>query len=363
MKDPKFKASSFFAPNPGSLSTYLSLYFHRHWSMMSLREALILFINMTDSSYIRKYCLSKFQSNYRLASDDVELVVPSLFIDNDYKRHMSINLETGLWRCFKSGETGNFIKLYALVENCSYREAYEKFVFEDFINGRDQGSRPKIDPIDPRKIKSSLDESDNFEEIQSHPFLKKRMLEGFRFMLAKSGKYKGRLIIPFINSRNKLFYFQGRALNGELPKYLNCKDLKSSQVLYPFEYDSYEPLYITEGVFDCLSLQAVGLNATTTLSCFTSREQMLQLAQYQGPLVCAFDSDDAGMQGRAKFLDLAQWIKRDDIRTVIPPTGFKDWNEMLISDGPDELLQTASHTVRMTPLTLDWLGYDGGMFV
>ena len=331
--------------------------------MMSLREALILFINMADTSFIRKYCLSKFQSNYRLASDDVELVVPSLFIDNDYKRHMSINLETGLWRCFKSGETGNFVKLYALIEKCSFQEAYEKFVFEDFLAGRDSKYRKPTDAIDPHKIKTSLDEAEHFEEIETHPLIESRMLQGFRFMMAKGGKYKGRLIIPFINTRNKLFYFQGRALNGEMPKYLNCKDLKSSQVLYPFDYTSYDPLYVTEGVFDCLSLQAVGLNATTTLSCFTSREQMVQLSQYQGPIVCAFDSDDAGMEGRYKFLKLAQWIGREDILTVIPPVGSKDWNEILVKEGPDELQQIASNTVRMTPLTLDWLAYDKGHVV
>lgn len=293
----------------------------------------------------------------------MELVVPSLFIDNDYKRHMSINLETGLWRCFKSGETGNFVKLYALVEKCSFREAYEKFVFEDFLSGDQLGYRRPVEAIDPHKIKSSLEEADNFEEIESHPLTDSRMLNGFRFMLAKDGKYKGRLIIPFINSRNKLFYFQGRALNGERPKYLNCKDLKSSQVLYPFNYDSQEPLYITEGVFDCLSLQAVGLNATTTLSCFTSREQMLQLSQYQGSLVCAFDSDDAGMQGRYKFLKLAHWVRREDIKTVIPPAGSKDWNEILINDGPDRLLEVTSKIVKMTPLSLEWLSYDKGHLV
>jgi hypothetical protein len=318
---------------------------------------------MANSSYIRKYCLSKFQSNYRLASDDVELVVPSLFINNDYKRHMSINLDTGLWRCFKSGETGNFVKLYALLEKCSFQEAYEKFVYEDFLEGRDSRYRKPTDVIDPHKIKTSLDEAEHFEEVETHPLIEDRMLQGFRFMMAKGGKYKGRLIIPFINTRNKLFYFQGRALNGEMPKYLNCKDLKSSQVLYPFDYSSREPLYVTEGVFDCLSLQTVGLNATTTLSCFTSREQMLQLSQYQGPLVCAYDSDEAGISGRKKFMSLAHWVRRDDLLTVVPPEPYKDWNEMLIKGGPDFLKNEAKKTQRLDQLNLELLAYDKGHII
>jgi hypothetical protein len=165
--------------------------------MMSLLEALILFMNMGSDSYIRKYCLEKFQSNYRLSSDDTELVVPSIFIDNDYKRHMSINIDTGLWRCFKTGEVGNFLKLYAILEKCSYREAYEKFVFEDFMAGY-KGRRP-IEEFDPNQIDSDLDEAENFKVVEDHPFVESRGVGQFKFYVATSGKYRGRLIIPFIN--------------------------------------------------------------------------------------------------------------------------------------------------------------------
>lgn len=302
--------------------------------------------------------MSRFSTNYRLQSDDIELVVPSLFINNDYKRHMSINLETGLWRCFKSGEVGNFVKLYALLEKCSYQEAYEKFIFEDFIAGGKNRKTKSLESFNPNKIESDLEEAKDFEVVEDHPFVVSRLLSGFTFYLAKRGKYSGRLIIPFMNRKGKMFYFQGRSLNGDMPKYLNCKNLKSSQVLYPFDYGSYEPLYVTEGVFDCLSLQAVGLNATTTLSCFTSREQMLQLSQYQGPLVCAFDNDEAGMEGRKKFMRLAHWAARDDLMTVVPPKKFKDWNEVLIREGPDYLLGVGRGLDSLNPLSLEFLTYQ-----
>ena len=305
--------------------------------------------------------MERFQSNYRLSSDDTELVVPSIFIDNDYKRHMSINIETGLWRCFKTGEVGNFLKLYAILEKCSYREAYEKFVFEDFMAGY-KGRRP-VEEFDPNQIDSDLDEADNFRIVEDHPFVQSRGVGQFKFYVATSGKYRGRLIIPFINRNGKLFYFQGRALGNEQPKYLNCKNLKSSQVLYPFDYGSQEPLYVTEGVFDCLSLQAVGLNATTTLSCFTSREQMLQLSQYAGPLVCAFDSDGPGITGRKKFMDLAHWIRRDDLHTVVPPEPFKDWNEILIKKGGKFLKEEAKKTSKLDELHLAYLAYDKGHII
>ena len=260
---------------------------------------------------------------------------------------MSINVENGLWRCFKTGETGNFIKLYVLMEKCSYAEAKVNLAFEQF-NENDKIRKPIR--FDTNKIQSNIEDAKDFEFVEDHPFAVNRMVPNAKFMLAKSGPYKGRLIIPFINRKGRLFYFQARALGDEMPKYLNCKDLKSSQVLYPYEYSSYEPLYVTEGVFDCLSLQAVGLNSTTTLSCYTSREQMLQLSQYQGPLVCAFDSDEAGQKGRDKFLQLSNWVCRDNVQTVTPPDCFKDWNEVLIKKGPDYLKQTAEKTMPLNSL-------------
>lgn len=315
-------------------------------------------------TFIRDYCITKFKDKGRLCSDDRELTVPSLFVSDDWKKHMSINLETGLWRCFKSGETGNFVKLYSLLEKISYGEAYEKFVFEDFMaNGGKFTPHKQIEPIDPNKIVSDLDDAADFEVVEDHYYPTSRLLSGFKFYKATQGKYCGRLIIPFLNRHGKMFYFQARALGDEIPKYLNCKNLKSSQVLYPFDYGSYEPLYITEGVFDCLALQAVGLNATSTLSCFTSREQMLQLSQYQGPLVCAFDNDDAGIEGQTKFLNLALWAKKDDVKTVTPPGNFKDWNEILVKEGPDALLNATSNPAPLNHLHLAISAYDKSQIV
>lgn len=292
-------------------------------------------------------------------SDDTELVVPSIFVEGDYKRHMSINLEKGLWRCFKTGETGNFLRLYSILEKCTYRAAYERLVFEDFIDKGTFKQPKKVEPINPDNVAAYLEETDTFNPIPegNNPhanFLKARMMDGFDFFVAKGGRYDNRLIIPFTNRKGKIFYFQGRAIDDRQPKYLNCKNVKSSQILYPFEYDSYKPLYITEGVFDCLALCAIGLNATTTLSCHTSKEQMLQLNQYRGPLVCAFDSDEAGFHGMRTFMNTAYWANRDDLKFVSPPKGVKDWNEALIVLGPDRLLEHASKLSELNPTSLEY---------
>ena len=303
-------------------------------------------MNMIDSDFVRSYCLDKFKANYRLSSSETELVVPSIFIASDPKRHMSINLETGLWRCFKTGESGNFVKLYSVVENIPYRKAYEKFLFESFINPPPE---KKDVPQDPRLMDSMEHFIPATEYKPAVEYVKERfygLIGPDKFLYSTDGFYKDRLIIPYRKESGEIFYFQARSLSGQDPKYLNCRNYRSSEILYPFDYTSLKPLYITEGVFDCLSLQFLGLESTTTLSCTTSDAQMAQLELYQGPLVVAFDRDEAGLKGTRKFLNLALKHKMSNLFfTRVPYDDCKDWNDCF------HLKKKLLEVIKVIPLT------------
>lgn len=299
-------------------------------------------MNIVNPEYIKSYCLDKFRTDYRLSSSESELIIPSVFMDDDYRRHMSINLETGLWRCFKTGNTGHFIKLYSILEKIPYKKAYEKFLFESFI------MEEKV--VEPEKLITKLEDTGSFELVdptkeydseimaKASEFIYGRGLESNKFYVAKEGFYKDRLIIPFFNSSGKLFFFQARGLrDAAWPKYLNSKSVKASEILYPFDYESFDPLYVTEGVFDCLSLKACGLNATTTLSCVCSKAQMEQLKFYRGPIVVAYDSDAAGKKGVSQFLHMALKCKVSNIWYTKTHPAYKDWNEVLVADGREEV--------------------------
>ena len=86
---------------------------------------------MISPNLIKEYLLEKFKNNYKLSSDSEEMMVPSLFARDDYKRHMSVNTHTGLWQCFKSGEKGNFFHLVAIIDKTSYNQAESKFMLYD----------------------------------------------------------------------------------------------------------------------------------------------------------------------------------------------------------------------------------------
>lgn len=266
------------------------------------------------------------------------MVIPSIFIDHDPKRHMSINLDTGLWQCFKSQKKGNFIQLYAELERLTYKQAYSKFLIDEFFS--EEQPTPKEEPA---KVLIS-DEFLNFRPVDAYSFdneinslaimtlVERGVVNQGTFYYAVEGPYKSRLIIPYIHDGRTVF-FQARALYADQqPKYLNFRGVKASNILYPFDYESDKPLYVCEGVFDALSLKALGYNATTTISCHASREQMNQLRFYRGPIVVAYDSDAAGLAGLRSFEMSRRKYRMPRIHYAVPPKKFKDWNEAYCKD-------------------------------
>jgi DNA primase len=293
---------------------------------------------MITSTYIRAYLLEKFNGKYRILSGGREMVIPSIFMDRDPKRHMSINLDTGLWQCFKSQKKGNFIQLYSELEHLTYKQAYSKFLIDEFF--AEEKEEPKQEPV---KVLIE-DEFKNFCKVDAFSFdvelnslaamtlVQRGVLNQGPFYYAHTGPYMGRLIIPYLHEGRTIF-FQARALYADQePKYLNFRGVKASAILYPFNYESEEPLYICEGVFDAMSLKALGYNATTTISCHVSKEQIGQLKFYKGPIVVAYDSDEAGLKGLRNFEIFRRRNRMPKIHYTLPPKRFKDWNEAYCQD-------------------------------
>jgi 5S rRNA maturation endonuclease (ribonuclease M5) len=305
---------------------------------------------MISSTYIRDYLLKKFQGKYKLISGERELTIPSLFLDHDPKRHMSVNLDSGLWQCFKSGEKGNFLHLFARLENISYKDAYKRFLVEEFFSEPVEAPAPESPPERlPEDFSQAFSRVDisSFDEVNSAAalFLIDRRITHFGdFYYTTDGPYRNRLIIPYDNGRN-IYYFQARSLFGQEPKYLNFRGIKSSAILFPFKYDSKDPLYICEGAIDAISLQLAGFNATTTISCHVSKAQLEQLKYYQGKIVVAYDNDRAGTDGLRSFELLRRHMRMPQIYYCFPPKKYKDWNEAWAVD-PTALL-TAVKTTRL----------------
>jgi len=294
---------------------------------------------MISSTYIKDYLLSKFEKNSKLASGGTELIVPSIFIEDDWKMHMSINLETGLFQCFKSKKKGNFIHLYAYLENTSFKKAYDELSYQSFVHDEDPREHKKKVKVEPEeipdleKITVLYPEQDNTSETGmlawSYLFSRKLFNEEENtetYFVCHEGKYKDRIIFPFYVG-SKMVFFQARALFPHMyPKYLNPSEIEASDIIVPFDLDRAS-VYVTEGPTDMIALRLAGYNATCTFGSVVSELQADSLRSFPGKIILAYDSDLAGNMGISRFENLRLRKRMGEFWRVSPPQG-EDWNSL-----------------------------------
>jgi len=297
----------------------------------------ILSMCMIAPEYIRAYLEEKFADTGKISSSGREFIMQSIFLENDWKRHMSVNLDTGLWQDFKSGEKGNFIRLYSYVEGMTYQQAQIRLLVKTFdsVKLEDVGlsSTKKIENEDLGtliKIHSNMSFCNATEE-KAWSYLFRRCLfdldDSKKYFISSNKRFQERIILPF-EQDGFLYYFQARTLTDQNPKYLNptyYNNLKVSDVLYPFDEDA-EYVVVCEGPIDAISLQIQGINATSTQGCSVSMNQLEMLKDFEGRIIIGYDSDSAGTHGRERFDSMRKLMRMNQLWTCDTPDGFKDWN-------------------------------------
>lgn len=69
--------------------------------------------------------------------------------------------------------------------------------------------------------------------------------------VAIDGDYKNRMIIPFYNNKNKIYYYQGRALySSMIPKYLSKSGDSNNTIYHYYTVDKEKPVIVLEGLID-----------------------------------------------------------------------------------------------------------------
>ena len=306
---------------------------------------------------IKDYLREKFNDYTETNS---EFIVNSLFCE-DYKRHMSINSETGLWQCFKSKEKGNFLHLVSAVEGISYGEASvllqrKLFNTPEKLFQVTKSLRDKQESIS--KGKTIQDEIKNFKRLSKASVVSDLLTErlAYKFALSRKinpnklyvgikGKYVNRVIIPFEDSKG-MFYFQARQLTGFGMKYLNPSfaeyGVKASEILYPFDREeSY--ILVSEGPIDALSLQNIGINATSTQGSVFSKSHLKELSDKK--IILAYDNDEAGDNGINYARRLIRSKNLPTPYIVRPPKQFKDWNDFVVEATSTEVKAWIAKTV------------------
>lgn len=321
---------------------------------------------MLPSSVIKEYLLAKFPVNKVFGS---EFTTNSIFT-SDEKMHLSVNLETGLWQDFKSQEKGNFPQLVAAVEDIPYDQALKylrtklfdtpEHLFE-ISSLHVQNQKPTSENTVGDIVKSFVKfdptsiNPNNLTERLARKFILSRKLQKFNFYIAKSGRYANRIIIPYQDKRERIFYFQARNLSIMGMKYLNpsrqVTGVKSSEILYPFEKDA-DYVFITEGPIDAMSLQANGINATCTQGSHLSMTQAQELKDKQ--IIFAYDNDEAGKMGIAQARKALLKKNKNDFCICSLPEGIKDWNELhMACESSDQFIYRVKQGLKVVDFEYD----------
>ena len=319
---------------------------------------------MLPTSVIKEYLRSKFPVNKEFAS---EFTTNSIFVP-DEKMHLSVNLETGLWQDFKSQEKGNFPQLVAAVEDIPYDQALKylrtklfdtpEHLFE-ISSLRVENQKPtqennvsdivkSFQKFDPKSINPN-----SLTERLARKFIYSRKLEQFNFYLSHTGRYANRIIIPYQDKRERVFYFQARNLSMMGMKYLNpsrqVTGMKSSEVLFPYKKEA-DYIFITEGPIDAMSLQSNGINATCTQGSHLSMTQAQDLKDKQ--IIFAYDNDESGKLGIQQARKSLLTKNKNDFCICSLPEGIKDWNELHVA------CETSDHFIALVKKGLQVVDFE-----
>ena len=293
--------------------------------------------------------------------------------------------------CFGCGAGGDVISFIMRIENLEYRPALDflarragitlpddderpesgvgrKRIFEmnicaarffrDVLNDPVLG-RPGREYVEKRQLPSAIVRRFGLgyapdsgfalrDHLKKNGFTDEEMRVGYLCGISKKGYaydiFRGRLMIPIIDTAGNIVAFGGR-LVGEAkpdaggftpPKYLNSSDtpaFKKSRHLFALNYaksNCTERLILCEGYMDVIMLHSAGFeNAVATLGTAITSDHARIMKKYTNNVVIAYDSDEAGQKAADKALRLLGEAGVEG--KVLRMSGAKD---------PDEYIKT-----------------------
>ncbi len=126
-------------------------------------------------------------------------------------------------------------------------------------------------------------------------------------------RFRGRLMFPIIDLRQKVVAFGGRVLDDSLPKYLNSSDttiFSKSRTLFALNLarkSKFKKILLTEGYMDVLSLHQAGFDcAVASLGTSLTERHAKMLQQTTGEVLIAYDMDTAGRKATDRAVALLQ---------------------------------------------------------
>jgi DNA primase len=291
-----------------------------------------------------------------------EVKVNSIFDDGDIKYKLWCNptggtkgRDHGVYHCYKTGKIGTLVGLVMQVEGCSPEEAI------DILGGNEMAdleenmraffnspfvpsNEPVIETVAKAEtVKLTMPEGTylisevatyNKSRAEAEHYLNGRKLPITGLYVGIDGRYRERILIPYYDRQGKLIYYNARYIgtSSKPTKYLgppNELGIGKADVLYMPSWPSEGTrVYVTEGEFDTMALNLVGLHGAAIGGGQFSTRHKDFLAPYK--ITMAGDNDDDNTAGTDTLIRVGDALMANgfsEVEFVRPPKGFKDWND------------------------------------
>ena len=245
--------------------------------------------------------------------------------------------------CFGCGETYNLFDCIAILENVDNKEAFKRALqyykmgqtlrtIKEFTKEKDKENNQKEKDYS-RAYKIWTKNLDKEKSAKNYLFNRKidektakKFNLGYNEFNFGNRKLKA-IIIPI--SKNS-FTARNIDISNKDFRYYKAKGNHSDIFNKAALYNSEQFCFITEGEFDCLSLETIGANAIALGSVSNlSKFKNLDLDKNK-VYITAFDNDEAGEKATE---NLIEFFKQNKFKYLIYDfENYKDVNEILIKD-------------------------------
>jgi len=182
--------------------------------------------------------------------------------------HIYTEYTPWIYKCYNGDcnahmNVDKWLKLYF---NFEYQEVMKELAKLKMSNNHvlnTEDIQKKIDSIKLKKSKKNFDEKvavGYFKSITQYPnlikYCKDRLIPKFIYSTwyyATGGFYNNRIIIPFYNDKNKIYYYQGRDMNRNSDcKYLSRIGHNLMPIYNYYNVDRTKPVIVLEGPIDSI---------------------------------------------------------------------------------------------------------------
>lgn len=314
----------------------------------------------------------------------------------------SVSPDKQIFHCFGCGVGGNVFHFVSKIENISFREALEtlaekagvelptlesdtdnkllqlkskvyeinKYAAEFYHeNLYKPNAKPAQEYVKKRKMDNAtlknfmIGYSNNsynelYNMLKEKGFTEEEILASSLVNKTKEGKFidrfRGRLMFPIQDVRNRVIAFGGRVLDDSKPKYINSPEnivyskgrhLFGLNVAKKYE-NKMKKIIIVEGYMDAISLHQRGIhNVVASLGTAMTDAQGHLLRNNSEQVVIGYDSDGAGQAATMRGLEILQSMGCD-IR-ILQIEGAKDPDEFVVKYGPERFLKQVDNAISL----------------